>query len=113
MKVFPKGTDPNIDSYSGFFDNGHRQGTGLAEWLRESGVTEVFACGLATDYCVKFTALDAVQLGFKAHLIQDASRGVNLHFDDSARAIEEMRQAGIRIVHRGEVGSAYAEPPQS
>src|SRR5262249_20571366 len=64
-KVFQKGTDAGIDSYSGFFDNGHRKSTGLGEWLKEKGVKEVFVCGLATDYCVKFTALDAVQSGFK------------------------------------------------
>lgn len=73
-KVFPKGTDAGIDSYSGLFDNGHRKSTGLGDWLKAQGVTEVFVCGLATDYCVKFTALDATQLGFKTQLIEDASR---------------------------------------
>ena len=81
-EVFPKGTDAGIDSYSGFFDNGHRKSTGLGEWLKAKGVTEVFVCGLATDYCVKFTALDAAQMGFKTHLVEDASRGVNLRPDD-------------------------------
>src|SRR5579871_1082201 len=76
-QVFQKGTDPAIDSYSGFFDNGHRRATGLADWLRARGVTEVYVCGLATDYCVKFTALDSVQAGFKTYFIADASRGVN------------------------------------
>jgi nicotinamidase/pyrazinamidase len=97
LRVVQKGTDPSIDSYSGFFDNGHRRGTGLAEWLRTKGVTDVSVCGLATDYCVKFTALDAVQLGFKTHLIQDASRGVNLQPNDVAKALEEMKLAGVRI----------------
>ena len=58
-KIFPKGTDPAIDSYSGLFDNGHRKSTGLGEWLKAAGVTEVFVCGLATNYCGKFTALAA------------------------------------------------------
>src|SRR5205807_6303994 len=53
-KIFLKGTDAGIDSYSGLFDNGHRKSTGLGEWLKAKGVTEVFACGLATDYCIKF-----------------------------------------------------------
>ena len=97
-KVFQKGTDAGIDSYSGLFDNGHRKSTGLGEWLREKGVTEVFICGLATDYCVKFTALDAVQLGFKAFLIQDASRGVGLRKDDVKNTIEEMHRGGVMIV---------------
>jgi nicotinamidase/pyrazinamidase len=97
-KVFQKGTDPGIDSYSGFFDNGHRKSTGLGEWLKAQGVTEVFVCGLATDYCVKFTALDAAQMGFKTYLIEDASRGVNLQPDDVKKAIEEMKQALVTVV---------------
>ncbi|MEL7160714.1 MAG: bifunctional nicotinamidase/pyrazinamidase, partial [Bacteroidota bacterium] len=77
-KIFQKGTDPEIDSYSGFYDNGHRKSTGLAEWLREKGITEVHVLGLATDYCVKFTVLDALREGFATTLVADASRGVNL-----------------------------------
>src|SRR5437016_6301491 len=88
-RVFTKGTDPAIDSYSGFFDNGHRKATGLGDWLKTKSVTDVFVCGLATDYCVKFTALDAVSLGFKTHLVEDASRGVNLRPNDVKNAIEE------------------------
>jgi nicotinamidase/pyrazinamidase len=97
-KVFQKGTDPVIDSYSGFFDNGHRRSTGLGEWLKERGVADVYVLGLATDYCVKFTALDARRLGFNVTLIEDACRGVNLKAADSADAIEEMRRAGVSVV---------------
>ena len=97
-RVFQKGTDRCIDSYSGLHDNGHRRSTGLGEYLREQGVTDVYVMGLATDYCVKFTALDAVTEGFKTHLIEDGSRGVNLKPDDVARAVEEMRQRGIEVV---------------
>jgi nicotinamidase/pyrazinamidase len=97
-KIFPKGTDAGIDSYSGLSDNGHRRSTGLGEWLKAKGVTEVFVCGLATDYCVKFTALDAAQIGFKTHFIEDASRGVNLKRDDVSNAIAEMNRAGITTV---------------
>jgi nicotinamidase/pyrazinamidase len=97
-KVFPKGTDAGIDSYSGLFDNGHRKSTGLGEWLKAQGVTEVYVCGLATDYCVKFTALDAVQFGFKTYLIEDASRGVNLQPSDVSNAIAEMKRAGVTTV---------------
>ena len=102
-KVFQKGTDPGIDSYSGFFDNGHRKSTGLGEWLKERGVAEVFGCGLATDYCVKFTALDAVQFGFKTALIEDASRGVNLRPTDVTEAIAEMKRAGVQVVNSTEL----------
>lgn len=102
-KMFPKGTDVGIDSYSGLFDNGHRKSTGLGEWLKAQGVAEVFVCGLATDYCVKFTALDAAQLGFKTYFIEDASRGVNLRPDDVNNAIEEMERAGVTVVQSVEL----------
>ena len=98
-KVFQKGTDPTVDSYSGFFDNGHRKATGMGAYLKEKGVDEVFVLGLATDYCVKFTALDAVSLGLKTHVIEDACRGVNLKPGDVNRALEEMKQAGVWITH--------------
>jgi nicotinamidase/pyrazinamidase len=96
-RVFHKGTDPEIDSYSALYDNGHRKSTGLADYLKGLGVTEVFIAGLATDYCVKFTALDACHVGFKVHLVTAGCRGVNLKPDDSQKAIEEMRQAGVII----------------
>ena len=98
-RIYQKGTDPLIDSYSGFFDNGHRKSTGLAEYLREKGVKTVYILGLATDYCVKFTALDAVSEGFATYLIQDACRGVNLSPADSENAVQEMKAAGVKIIH--------------
>jgi nicotinamidase/pyrazinamidase len=102
-KIFQKGTDPGIDSYSGLFDNGRRKSTGLGEWLKDKGIKEVFVCGLATDYCVKFTALDAVQVGFKTSFIEDASRGVNLGPNDVKNAIAEMKRAGVKIVQSEEL----------
>jgi len=96
-KVFQKGTDPAIDSYSGLFDNGHRKSTGLGEWLKEQGVKRVTVCGLATDYCVKFTALDALAEGFEVTLDLSASRGVNLTPGDVDKAVEEMRSRGVKI----------------
>ncbi len=95
--VFPKGTDPTVDSYSGFYDNAHRNSTGLSAWLTERGVTEVFVLGVATDFCVKFTALDAVAEGFATTLLVDACRGVDLKTGDVERAVAEMRAAGVRI----------------
>jgi nicotinamidase/pyrazinamidase len=97
-RVFRKGTDPAIDSYSGFFDNGHRAATGLGDYLRERGVEEVHVCGLATDYCVKFTALDAIALGFRVALLEEAARGVELRPGDVRRAVEEMRRRGVTII---------------
>jgi nicotinamidase/pyrazinamidase len=96
--IFRKGTDPSIDSYSGFFDNGHRKSTGLGDYLAGRGATDVYVLGLATDYCVKFTALDARKLGFRTFLVQDGSRGVELRPGDVARAVEEMRDAGVEVV---------------
>ena len=96
--VFQKGTDPTIDSYSGFYDNGRRKATGLGEWLSERGVTAVTVVGLATDYCVKFTALDAISEGFATTVVTAACRGVNLSPGDSERALEELREAGAVLV---------------
>ena len=97
--VFEKGTNRMIDSYSGFFDNGHRQATGLGDFLRKHRVTDVYVMGLATDYCVKFTALDAIELGFTTHLIRDGCRGVDLQAGDIDAAVSEMRAAGVHITH--------------
>ncbi|HZH91278.1 MAG TPA: isochorismatase family protein [Pyrinomonadaceae bacterium] len=97
-RVFLKGTDTEIDSYSGFFDNEHRRATGLGDYLKERGVTDVVVVGLATDYCVKYTALDAVMLGFKTTVVVDACRGVEVQEGDSARALEEMAAAGVRLM---------------
>lgn len=96
-RVFPKGTDARIDSYSGFFDNGQRKATGLGDYLKAQGVTRVFVLGLATDYCVKWTALDAARLGFEVHLIEDGCRGVGLKPNDIPDALAELRAAGVRI----------------
>ncbi|WP_420460349.1 bifunctional nicotinamidase/pyrazinamidase [Neolewinella sp.] len=96
-RVFQKGTDPDIDSYSGFYDNGHRKSTGLAEWLREQGVDTVHVMGLAADYCVKYTVLDALREGFTTMLLEDATRGVELAPGDVDAAITEMRAAGAEI----------------
>jgi nicotinamidase/pyrazinamidase len=96
-RVFQKGTDPEIDSYSGFLDADHKHSTGLADYLRERGVDEVHLAGLATDYCVKYTALDAVQLGFRTTVIEVGCRGVNLNPGDSEKALEEMKAAGVLL----------------
>ncbi len=104
-RTFRKGTEREIDSYSGFFDNGHRRATGLGDFLKEQGVEEIYVAGLATDYCVKFTALDARQLGLATFLIEDACRGVELQPGDVRRAIEEMQAVGVRVVQSRDVMS--------
>lgn len=100
--VFQKGTDIAIDSYSGFFDNGQRKATGLDAFLRGKGVDEVHLLGLATDYCVKFTALDARKLGLKTSLVLDGCRGVELSPGDVDAALAELRAAGVRVCSSNE-----------
>jgi nicotinamidase/pyrazinamidase len=96
-QVFQKGTNPDIDSYSGFFDNGHKKATGLEGWLREHGVTDLTVVGLATDYCVKYTVLDARQLGFGVRVVTAGCRAVELSPGDGDRAFDEMRAAGAVV----------------
>jgi nicotinamidase/pyrazinamidase len=98
-----KGIDPKIDSYSAIYDNARQRSTGLMEYLNERKVTDLYIAGLATDYCVKFTALDAISEGLKVHLIEDACRGVNLQPEDTAKAIEEMRAAGAEVIQSTEL----------
>jgi nicotinamidase/pyrazinamidase len=100
--VARKGTDPAIDSYSGFFDNNHAKDTGLSGYLRAAGVEEVWICGVATDYCVKFTALDARTEGFAVVVVEDGCRAVNVAPGDGERAFAEMRSAGCRIARAAE-----------
>lgn len=97
-RVFPKGTDAKVDSYSGFFDNGKRSDTGLNDWLRGQNVDELTICGLASDYCVKFTALDALACGFSVKVHRAACRGVNLQPKDSENALAEIQERGGRIL---------------
>ena len=96
--VVRKGTDPAIDSYSAFYDNGHLKDTGLAAFLNERGVDELVVVGLATDYCVKFTVLDAAGLGFGVTVVEDGCRAVNLAPGDGEAAFAEMRAAGARVI---------------
>ncbi len=98
-KVFQKGTDADIDSYSGFFDNGHKRDTGMNDFLKGKGVDEIFVAGLAADYCVKYTALDGVRCGFKTNVILDATKAVNMHEDDFENAVEAMENAGVKMAY--------------
>jgi nicotinamidase/pyrazinamidase len=85
--IFRKGMNPDIDSYSGFYDNGHRKSTGLAGYLREREVTDVHVCGLAGDYCVYFTAKDSIREGFSTTVIENLTRSI-----DAARFTEAMQE---------------------
>jgi nicotinamidase/pyrazinamidase len=99
--IFRKGTDPELDSYSAFFDNGHRRATGLSAYLRARGITEVFVAGLAADYCVYFSAKDARSEGFGVTVIEDATRGIAPESMAAAKA--DLLVQGVRFVSSKEV----------
>ncbi len=94
--IFRKGMNPEIDSYSAFFDNGHRKSTGMADYLRGRGVTEVFVAGLAADYCVYYSALDALAAGFATTVLTDATRAISA--EGWATAQVELRQRGGHLL---------------
>jgi nicotinamidase/pyrazinamidase len=96
-KIFYKGTDFKVDSYSAFFDNEHLRSTGLEIYLRKKGVDEIYIMGLATDYCVKYTCHDAVKLGFKVFMMEEGCRGVGKP-GDLTRALAEMHAEGVQII---------------
>ncbi len=96
--VFHKGIDPLIDSYSTFFDNAHRRHTGLADYLKERSVKEIYLMGLALDYCIKYSALDARHLGLNTHVFLDGCRGIELKAGDIDRALDAMKRAGTIIL---------------
>ncbi len=94
--IFRKGLDPEIDSYSGFFDNGKKKSTGLADYLRGKGVKTVYVTGLAGDFCVAFTVLDALQEGFETILVEDATRPIDP--DGFASMKESIKEKGGNII---------------
>ncbi|WP_395093771.1 bifunctional nicotinamidase/pyrazinamidase [Vaginella massiliensis] len=84
--IFRKGMNPEIDSYSGFFDNAHLIATGLHGYLQEKKVKEIFVCGLAADFCVYFTAMDALKLGYKTHILERATKAIDEEsFDEKVK----------------------------
>jgi nicotinamidase/pyrazinamidase len=101
--IFRKGMDPEIDSYSGFYDNNHHLSTGLAGYLKEKGVTEVYFCGLAADICVYYTILDSILEGFSATLIEDASRPLYPDKFDDIKC--ELAKLAVRIITSRELDS--------
>jgi len=102
VKIIKKGTDPKIDSYSGFYDNQHRRATGLHNYLQEKNVDTVFVTGLAADVCVRFTILDALELGYKTYLIKDATRAVGGE-EAFNKTMKELESKGAKIVTSEEI----------
>jgi nicotinamidase/pyrazinamidase len=101
--VFHKGIEPLIDSYSTFFDNAHRRHTGLADYLEKRGIKDIYLMGLALDYCVKYSTLDARHLGLKTHVILDGCRGIELEPGDINRSLDEMKRAGAVLLKSSEL----------
>jgi nicotinamidase/pyrazinamidase len=95
--ILRKGFRPQIDSYSAFFENDRTTATGLASYLRERGITRVFLAGLAYDYCVGFSALDARRLEIPAVIVRDATRAIDLN-GSVARMETEFRASGVEVV---------------
>lgn len=103
VHVVTKGQDINVDSYSAFFDNARRHETGLRHYLEQRGIDEIFLLGVALEYCVKFSALDAKSIGLKTNVIVDGCRGIGLAHNDIADAIVEMKDHGILMTTLKEI----------
>ncbi len=95
--VARKGFRAEIDSYSAFYENDHATATGLAGYLRECGYRRLYLCGIATDFCVKWSALDGRKEGFEVSVILNASAAIDLDGSLGA-ALDEMREAGVRLL---------------
>ncbi len=98
-----KGTDKWIDSYSAFYDNAHLRSTGLDHYLHSRLVTQVYICGVATDYCVLYSTLDALQTQLEIFVITDACRGIDVKPKDTERALATMKQKGARLIISDEI----------
>lgn len=97
-RIFHKGEDPRVDSYSAFFDNAHRRDTGLGTYLAERKVSCITVLGLATDYCVRFTCLDALALGLRVRVIPEGCRAIDLTPGDGERSLSELVGRGVELI---------------
>jgi len=107
QRVFFKGTDPNVDSYSAFFDNGHRIQTEVHDYLQKKGVKRIYIVGLAADVCVYFTVKDALKLEYDTYLVTDATKGVNMQPDDTKNALADMEKRGAKLINSGRLLDEY------
>lgn len=99
--IFRKGMNKDIDSYSGFYDNGHEKNTGLTGYLKERDVKDLYFVGLAADVCVQFSIKDAIKEGFRATLIEDATRAID--DDDWQEIRKELKDKGCKMMESGEL----------
>jgi nicotinamidase/pyrazinamidase len=101
--LFYKGTDKEIDSYSAFHDNARRKSTGLGGYLRSRDIHEIYLVGLTTEYCVLYSAMDAIDLGYSVYVIADACRPINLVASDEERSLQAMAAKGVKIIKSEDV----------
>ncbi len=99
-KIIQKGTNPDIDSYSGFLDNDKKSETGLADYLKSQRIKRIFICGLALDYCCYATAMDGVDFGFDVYFLIDLTKGINLPANNISNSLENMAKKGIKFVKK-------------
>ena len=99
-KIIQKGTNPNIDSYSGFLDNDKKLETGLADYLKSQRIKRIFICGLALDYCCYATAMDGVDFGFDVYFLIDLTKGIDLPANNISNSLENMAKKGIKFVKK-------------
>jgi nicotinamidase/pyrazinamidase len=103
QRIVFKGTDPEVDSYSAFFDNGHKVQTDLHQYLQKKGVKRLFITGLAADVCVYFTVKDALDLGYETFLVTDATKGVNIKENDTSKALNDMEKKGAALIKSDQI----------
>lgn len=100
--IIRKGFRKEVDSYSAFYENDHKTQTGLAGYLRERGFTDIYVCGLATDFCVRWSVLDGRNEGFRMHVVEDGVKGIDL--DGSVdQAWREMKEVGAEVIRSGDI----------
>jgi len=102
-QIFQKGTNREIDSYSAFYDNNHLRDTGLTAWLRSHHITDLYVMGLATDFCVMYSCIDAINDGFSVMLIEDGCRGINILPGDAFAAIETLKNYGVKVIRSKDI----------
>jgi len=108
VRIIRKGTDLAIDSYSGFYDNQRKKATGLHEFLQKHGIKFLILTGLATDVCVKYTALDAILLGYEVFLVKEATKAVG--GEEALRlTLQELTDHGVRVVQAENIGALFGQ----
>lgn len=101
--IIRKGVNANIDSYSAFLENDKKTETGLHYWIKGLGIENVYICGLALDYCVYYTACDAIKFGFKTYVILDATRAVDIPEGNKKKVLSHMQSIGVKIINHEDI----------